>query len=981
MKFQFKSLAIAFGAVLVAGGIAFAVAPPANTVIGNQATASYTDSTGAPRTTNSNVVQTVVAQVNAFNLTQSQTKSVAPGGTVYFPHTVTNTGNGTDNYALSVVDGTANGVTSTLCTGGTPAAPTPAACNVFVYPDADGNGVPDSNVFLTGTSLLTTPVAAGGTYKFVLAMQWPATVITGTETLTITAISQGGVNGSAPAVPVAGNNINTDTINVSSNAVISVTKALSKSTGARSTSACAVAPFGTVAAPATGCENILVTLSYTNTGGASTSLTITDAIGTLATSGFNYIAGSAAWSGCAAPLTDAAGGDCANMAYDFTGTTATAVISNIAPGQSGTLTFAVNITPAAPTGAAAAGTTNVANFSYTGGPSGTAPTNPASYVVVSTAGVVATSVTTGSGNLVADDTVTIASAPQGGTVWFKNIIWNTGTDTDSFDMTVQSSTFPAGTAVSFYSDTTVFPAAPAGASGSTAPTGLGSPLTDTNGNGTVDTGPIAANAYKVVWTKVDLQPNTTSNTALSLTKKATSKLDSTKSDTVVDTLTDITEKTVDLRNSSAVGPATQVGSGAGFQGGAASPAVVTTNTGVLPGSKTRFNLVITPSTADTFDLTAWNDYGAVATFVSTFGTGTQSGGYGLSFFGGACPAVGVAISSASITNTGVIPAATSYDLCAEITVPASAAPGTVDVYFRAISPSSGSLTAPYASWDVKHDAFTVASTSVITITPDRVGTTFPGGNVVYAHQVCNTGNAATTVGLGFGNSNTAAGFTTALWLDVNGNGVIDAGDTPIPQNGIVTAPAGGCVSILDNTFAPSGGANGISNTTTITASTGGTDTGGVKTGGTPVGSITDTTQIVVSDIGLLKEQREVTCLGGGAGTPVGSVTVGALTWNNGVWTSGNMSGKINPGACIQYRITATNSGSASVTGLTINDTMPPYTTLNTASCSATANTGTVTTPTVSPLPANGAAGSVGTSSATITALGTVQLVFCVKIDN
>jgi hypothetical protein len=268
---------LALLALVLGLGIAYAVAPPANSVIGNQATASFTDSTGAPRTATSNLVQTTVAQVNSFTLSQSQTKSVAPGGTVYFPHTITNTGNGPDTYSLNVLDGTANAVNSVLCTQGTPAAPlsaTNGACNVYIYPDIDGNGIPDSNVFLTG-SALTPPVGANLTYKFVVAMQWPATTTTGTETLTINATSQGTTVGGVLVVPPASPVLqtNTDTINVTNLAVINVTKALSKSTGNRSTLACPVNP-GTVLAPAPGCENLAVTLTYTNTGSSTAALTV-----------------------------------------------------------------------------------------------------------------------------------------------------------------------------------------------------------------------------------------------------------------------------------------------------------------------------------------------------------------------------------------------------------------------------------------------------------------------------------------------------------------------------------------------------------------------------------------------------------------------------------------------------------------------------------------------------------------------------------
>src|SRR5574341_1132141 len=64
---------------------AHAQTPPAGTVIGNQASATYTDGSSIARTATSNTVQTVIQQVASFTLTASQTRTVAPGGTVYYP--------------------------------------------------------------------------------------------------------------------------------------------------------------------------------------------------------------------------------------------------------------------------------------------------------------------------------------------------------------------------------------------------------------------------------------------------------------------------------------------------------------------------------------------------------------------------------------------------------------------------------------------------------------------------------------------------------------------------------------------------------------------------------------------------------------------------------------------------------------------------------------------------------------------------------
>src|SRR3954452_807847 len=80
-------------------GLAFAAAPPANTSIGNQASATYTDASNTQRTVTSNTVITIVQQVASFTLTtDGQTRPAAPGGQLVFPHTLTNTGNGNDSF-------------------------------------------------------------------------------------------------------------------------------------------------------------------------------------------------------------------------------------------------------------------------------------------------------------------------------------------------------------------------------------------------------------------------------------------------------------------------------------------------------------------------------------------------------------------------------------------------------------------------------------------------------------------------------------------------------------------------------------------------------------------------------------------------------------------------------------------------------------------------------------------------------------------
>ena len=179
-------LTLAVSALLSAQ--AFAAAPPAGSIIGNQATASYVDVGGNARTTTSNLVETNILQVAGVDVESDQNKVAAPSSTIYLPHTVTNTGNGNDIYDL---------VAAQVAGGGF------AFGSITVYADADGDGVPDNFDALAVTPTLP----AGGSYNVVIAAQVPAGALAAQASqLTLTATSQ--YTGSVT-------DTNTDTVTVS----------------------------------------------------------------------------------------------------------------------------------------------------------------------------------------------------------------------------------------------------------------------------------------------------------------------------------------------------------------------------------------------------------------------------------------------------------------------------------------------------------------------------------------------------------------------------------------------------------------------------------------------------------------------------------------------------------------------------------------------------------------------------------------------
>ena len=233
---------------------------------------------------------------------------------------------------------------------------------------------------------------------------------------------------------------------VTGNAVLNVTKAINVTNGA--------SPSG----PRT------YTLSYTNAGNSTaTNFVISDVV----PAGMTYVPGSGRWSTTgAAVLTDLNSADAQGTApntivYDYgvTGAgTVTAVIARVPPGASGTLTFQVNVNA----GLGPQTINNVATFAYNDGVGVVGPftTNAAPFTVDASASLTFTG-------------QVIPAATQGATVAFSNVLTNTGNATDVFDITIGAGTFPAGTSYALYQTDGV------------------TPLTDSDGNGVPDSGPVA----------------------------------------------------------------------------------------------------------------------------------------------------------------------------------------------------------------------------------------------------------------------------------------------------------------------------------------------------------------------------------------------------------------------------------------------------------------------------------------------------------
>jgi len=936
---------------LFGSSTALAAAPPANTVIGNQASATYSDAAGTTQLATSNLVQTTVQQVGSFTLdsvnqvttTIVNTKIGAAGSIVYAPHTLTNTGNGTDTFTLTVD------------------ADTDKFSKVEVYPDANGDGVPD------GTTPLCTAAAAGvcsvpaqsvagnnGVFRFVVAYTIPgtATSVTGAfDTATLTATPGTPALYTAPNTSAA----DKDEIKLTTAAAFNVSKSIgvpsvagpgnaawptATNGGPRSTSASCATTWSAGLASSATCQYTVYTLTFNNTGGAAGKFAMSDTL----PSGMTYVAGSAVWSSApGTALGDGAAGDPAGIDFQVTGNTLNTVVASLGQNVTQTVSFVVLVNSTAAIGTST--TTNVGQFNPADSPAATAAaigtlgssTNPSAYTVVASYSIAvgtnpstaatAVDTTAGTPNGTAADLTTRPSVVAGGSVKFAQSVFNAGTGTDTVNLTVATGTFPAGTTFVLFA-----------ADGVT-------PLLDTTGDGVPDTGPIAAGGS----VNIVLQANVPSATAVgagpfSATVTGRSAGDTTKIDATLDTVTIVVGSLVDLTNTAA---GTGTGSTAGGDlGPGPSPNPTTTNA-TAAGTGTVFALFVknNDSVNNTYNLAASQ---------STSFPGTLPTGWTVKFVasGGTC-------ASAAITSVAVN-AGAQAQVAACVTPPATQSPVTAQkVYFQVQSTAVAS-TGVIVS-DTKTDAVTVtaALTLSATLTPNNSGQVAPGGTVVYPHTLTNTGNQSCgtyTLTATVPAADATLGWTTAIYLDVNGDGQIDAADTLV-TGPIADLPVGASQKLLVRVFAPGGASAGATDTTTVTA----TFTGAASCGAP---SATDISTVITGQIRVLKTQAaDLTC----DGTADGAFEATPLS--------------LKPGQCIVYKVVATNEGTASVTNIAINDAVPAYTSLSASQPAAASRcTSTGVTGTALAYAQTATAVSCGSAANSVAPSGTATLTFAVKIN-
>jgi len=616
--------------VLIVVGIGSVQAlTPAGSVIRNQASASFRDASGLTRTVTSNSVETLIQQVAGLTITQDQSRLVAAGTQVSFPHVITNTGNGVDRYQLAVANAGGDDFNVN---------------NLQFFADADQNGVADNTV-----PVLTTPnLAVDASYYVVVTGDVPSTVTQGQNAvLSVNATStfDGSITG-----------LNADTAVVTAGALVEVTKSMVQLSGA--------SPSGTYA----------VTLNYQNTSGtAANTIVLIDAL----PQGMSYVPDSGRWSLTGAVVltdsgpTDVQGSAGNTITYcafepsciglpeadidpDADSTNqVTAILAQLGAGESGTLEFEVTID----SGLSAGSLINTAEYEYASGTQlgNRQLTNPVSFTIEQHFAVIANGSATDATDGV-NEPVTLTGVGQGQSAYFDNTIWNAGNGDDTFDITIDTvgSSFPTGSVFELLHG-----------DGQTL-------LVDTDGNGLVDTGVVSADDFFPVVLRVTLPAAVSGNNGgagYDVTLSAQSIGDNTQSNEVINHLDQILLASVDITNSAAIGQPGVTGFGLGPESQA-----VTTQT-LDPGSSTEFLLFVNNTSLAT------DDYSLSVSLTADFSSSDLPPGWIVDFRR--------ASDDAPLLDTGSIASGESLGVIATITVATTQVPVTQSVYFRALSATTG----------------------------------------------------------------------------------------------------------------------------------------------------------------------------------------------------------------------------------------------------------------------------------------------------
>lgn len=816
--------------------------PKAGSSITNIASGDFYDEQGNLQVINSNPVILTVQPIYSLSLQSNQQNIGTIGSKLNFPHVLTNTGNIADSYKITL-----NQLTNDQFD----------LENIAVYADRDQNGEPDDNNNLLNNAILN--LEAGESVAVVVVGSIPVNSISAGHVANFTLTSTSQLDSGNVSATVS------DVAKVVDDAVIQVTKSQNISTGK------------------TGTE-VTYTFTYNNTGTALGQLFVRDTL----PSSVSYQAGTAIWNNGASTLTDVdndneAGSTAESvMNYKYEGGEVEFKLTGITALSKGTFSFKVKVNPNA-----AEKINNTANYKQYKNNTTTllkdTSTNTVIFTVQQTLGVILNNSSAGNTDGGTNDLLPKANTFTGAAkeVQFENYVWNTGQATDSYNLTIDKSVNVPSCAITrlYHSD------------GKTL-------LTDSNADGVVDTGSMAAGASKKIVLGVYFPANCVTTETLNFDITAISTTD-----------TAIKNATRDqLINTNSVGSSdlyNNDGSGNGIGAVTSAGGQAWVNKSAVRGGTAVFPLVVENKSTVT---NSYNLYASAAEIdVNSINTSLPAQ-WTVKFYDTSndCQTLGNVISS-----TGNVAAGATKKYCAVVSVPTNTDLANLPIWFAIKSPMNTQADSIKDQVDIIQRQMTLAN--------DRQGRVNIGGTVVYLHTLKNTGtvvegNAAGQITFSVIPQNPNDTFTYTLYHDANNNGVIDATDPLINDLSTVTgglAPQAS-IQLLLKVQAPTTATNGMSSVANIV----------VKANNTIQGLAladiqnTDLTTVDPTQLRLTKEQtKDENCA-------LTSVTV-----INAVYGSTPL--QVKPNQCVTYRLTLKNEGATSASNVVINDVVPAYSNLRT----------------------------------------------------
>lgn len=895
---------------------AIANAPPAGTSITNKASVTYLDNTLNRQTVDSNDVVTIVQQVGAFTFSNTgNTRQGGAGSTVYVQHSITNTGNGADTFRIEVED-TAN--------------PVGTFSNIQVYRD-NGVGLPTGNALCVLTpsgnnpppacsSGATTVIDSGNTFNFVVAYSIPGNAATSWT---------GGTNQASVKVGPVNNNATlfatynpqsitaTDTIESASGAIFTLNQAfVAPANGINpSTITGSINPWPVFSSGLRGTQTT-VTLTYQNTGDSSGNAYIKNAI----PSGFDYVEGSAVLS-CASGvglLSDGSNSQavCNNAGIEFevTNGVMSAVVPNVPVNSQATLSYQVRVKATAAFGFADTtsqvefATCSTAALATCSNITSLTRSNELRFNVLAAQSVVF-NVADATPRDTNDKKTTVNIVP-GRPAFQTHTITNSGDAQDTFNLSIAAGNYPAGTEFVWFNEDTGNPGRATTA------------LSDTNGDGIVDTGAIAASASKNLILRITIPQGTTS--APSVNYEATATATSVRvfnnqpvSDTTLVSVTNVIAGLVDL---SVIDPTNN-------------QPVDKVEFGPLPAGGDLIEVPITITNNDSQD----NNFKIESSTNPNQFPGNLPDGWTVTYSSTQCsisPLTPVDPNSVPVTS------GTTQTLYACISTPTDAPADETSVYFKVTANQDASDgSRPSDTIEVSIDLIAADSYSM-SLSAGSNQTVTPGGSVDFNFTLANTGSFACGAGdnrlrvqAQLPADRVSQGWTVSVFR----RGFNKDGSSSAPNNTnvdlanddtLLDAVGGLLVNssrdFVVRVFAPATASQGLSVTVNITVS-----------------DVDAQNLLQTSPNGCGQQQSSITLntisslLGV---TKTHYVDATCSTFNAGSLVGTTLNAK--PGDCIYYRVRVVNNGSSNVTNVAITDRAPTGTTLRTGAGQAPRCTGT-----------------------------------------